>query len=143
KTLKLKIKSGRDFSNEYGNDSASFLLNETAVQKIGYDDPIGRIITWGNRKGTIVGVLQDFHFNSLHQSIDPLIVRLDENWNWGTVLIRLRGEKTRETLTGLKTLWKELNPKFPFTYSFSDEQYAQLYKSEQIVSKLSTYFAFL
>jgi len=143
KTLKLKIKSGRDFSNEYGNDSASFLLNETAVQKIGYDDPIGSIITWGNRKGTIVGVLQDFHFNSLHQSIDPLIVRLDENWNWGTVLIRLRGEKTRETLTGLKTLWKELNPKFPFTYSFSDEQYAQLYKSEQIVTKLSTYFAFL
>ena len=143
KALKLKIKSGRDFSNEYGNDSASFLLNETAVQKIGYQDPVGRAITWGNRKGTIIGVLQDFHFNSLHQSIDPLIIRLDENWNWGTVLIRLQGEKTRETLTDLKKLWKELNPKFPFTYSFSDEQYARLYKSEQIITELSTYFAIL
>jgi putative ABC transport system permease protein len=143
KTLRLKIKSGRDFSNEFGNDSASFLLNETAVQKIGYEEPVGKTITWGNRKGTIIGVLQDFHFNSLHQSIDPLIIRLDENWNWGTVLIRIRGENTAQALSALKTLWKELNPKFPFTYTFSDEQYALLYKTEQIITRLSTYFAIL
>ena len=143
KTLRLKIKSGRDFSNEFGNDSSGFLLNETAVQKIGYPEPVGRTITWGNRKGRIIGVLQDFHFNSLHQSIAPLIIRLDENWNWGTVLIRIRGANTIKALSGLKQLWKELNPNFPFTYSFSDEQYALLYKSEQIVTRLSTYFAIL
>jgi len=143
KTMKLPIKAGRDFSKDYGTDSASFLLNETAVNKIGYKDPVGRTITWGNHKGVVIGVLKDFHFNSMHQAIDPLIVRLDENWNWGTILVRVKGVETRKAIARLEGLCKELNPKFPFTYSFSDEEYARLYNNEEIVSKLSNYFAFL
>lgn len=143
KTMRLKLKEGRDFSEVYGRDSASFLLNETAIEKIGYKDPVGKAISWGKYKGTIIGVLQDFHFNSLHQTIDPLIVRLDENWGWGTILVRIKGAQTKDVLASLQSLCKTMNPKFPFTYSFSDEEFARMYTSEQTVSKLSNWAAFL
>jgi ABC-type antimicrobial peptide transport system permease subunit len=143
KTMKLELKDGRDFSRDFGTDSASFLLNETAAAKMGYKNPVGQTVTWGNRPGKVIGVLKDFHFNSIHQSIEPLILRLDENWAWGTILVRTGAGKTRETIAGLEKISKSLNPKFPFTYRFSDLEYMKLYKSEQVVSKLSNYFAFL
>jgi ABC-type antimicrobial peptide transport system permease subunit len=143
KTMKLELKDGRDFSRDFGTDSASFLLNETAAAKMGYKDPVGQPVSWGNRPGKIIGVLKDFHFNSIHQSIEPLILRLDENWGWGTILVRAGAGKTKATITGLEKIGKSLNPKFPFTYQFSDLEYMKLYKSEQVVSKLSNYFAFL
>ena len=143
KTLNLNIKEGRDFSREFGTDSASYILNETAVSKIGYENPVGQTVSWGNRKGTIIGVLEDFHFNSIHQAIEPLIIRLDENWGWGTILIRTEAGKTKEALAGLEKLYKEVNSKFPFTYQFSDQEYDKLYRSEHVVSKLANIFAFL
>jgi putative ABC transport system permease protein len=143
KTMNVKLKSGRDFSNLYGTDSLSFIVNETAVNKIDYVNPVGRSITWGNHKGKIIGVLEDFHFSSMHKAIEPLIVRLDENWSWGVILVRIKGEKTRQVIEGLENLCKKLNPKFPFAYQFSDDEYDKLYRSEQAVSKLSDYFAFL
>lgn len=143
KTMKLNMKSGRDFSKDFATDSMGYILNETAVRKMGLKDPIGQTVTWGNRPGTVVGVLGDFHFNSIHQAIEPLIMRLDENWGWGTILVRTQAGKTREAIAGLQKICKDLNPKFPFTYQFSDQEYAKLYRSEQVVSKLSNYFAFL
>jgi putative ABC transport system permease protein len=142
KTMDLKLKGGRDFSPEYA-DSTNFLINETALKKIGNTDPIGKPIIWGNRPGKIIGVVKDFHFGSMHQPIEPFIARLDEKWSYGNILVRIQRGKTKEALTGLEGLSKELNPKFPFSYSFSDDAYAYLYKSEQIVSKLSNYFALL
>ncbi|GEP97092.1 ABC transporter permease [Chitinophaga cymbidii] len=142
KTMNLQLKEGRDFSKGF-SDSASYMLNETAIAKIGYKDPIGKPISWGNREGRIIGVLKDFHFSSMHQTIDPLIIRLDEDWTWGTIMVRTQAGKTKEVLAGLEKLCKSLNPRFPFTYQFSDEEYTKLYRSEQVVSKLSGYFAFL
>ncbi|HET7116664.1 MAG TPA: ABC transporter permease, partial [Hanamia sp.] len=142
KTMDMKLADGRDFSKAF-NDSSSLLLNETAVKKIGLKDPIGKTITWGRHDGTIIGVIKDFHFNSLHTPIEPLIIRLDENWNWGTILVRIKAGETKQALADLEKICKDLNPKFPFTYQFSDLQYAKLYKSEEVVSKLSNYFAFL
>jgi hypothetical protein len=143
KTMDLHLAAGRDFSKAF-NDSTHFILNETAVKKIGFSgDVIGKEISWGNRAGTVIGVIKDFHFNSLHTPIEPLIIRLDESWSWGTILIRIKAGQTREALADLEKICKNINPKFPFTYQFSDLQYAQLYKSEQVVSKLSNYFAFL
>ena len=142
KTMKLQFKEGRDFSKDYA-DSMSFIINETALNRTGMKDPIGKQITWGNRAGTIVGVIKDFHFSSMHDPIDPLIVRLDENWSWGTILVRTRAGKAKDAIAGLQSICKTLNPKFPFTYQFSDLAYANLYKSEQVVSKLSDYFALL
>jgi ABC-type antimicrobial peptide transport system permease subunit len=143
KTMNLNLAEGRDFSNAF-NDSTHYILNETAVKKIGFSgDAIGKEISWGNHAGTIVGVIEDFHFNSLHTPIEPLIIRLDESWTWGTILVRIKAGQTKQALSDLEKICKNLNPEFPFTYQFSDLQYAKLYKSEQVVSSLSNYFAFL
>jgi len=143
KTMKLQIQEGRDFSKDFASDSLSYILNETAVKKIGFKDPVGQTVTWGNHPGKIIGVLKDFHFSSMHQTIDPLIVRLDENWPWGTILVRVNGQHTKETIAALQKICTGLNPKFPFTYTFSDQEFANLYKSEEVVSQLANYFAVL
>jgi putative ABC transport system permease protein len=143
KTMKLQLQAGRDFSKDFGTDSIAFLLNETAVKKIGFQHPVGQTVTWGNRQGKVIGVLKDFHFNSMHEAIEPLIMRLDENWNWGTILVRIRAGRTKEAIADLQKICKELNPKFPFTYQFSDLEYAKLYTSERVVSRLANIFAFL
>ncbi|WP_314509024.1 ABC transporter permease [Xanthocytophaga agilis] len=142
-TMKLQLKEGRDFSKDFGTDSVSYLINETALQKLGYQNPIGQPLWWGSHKGTIIGVLKDFHFNSVYQTIDPLVMRLDKHMRWGTILIRVEAGKTPDVLTGLEKLHKSLNTNFPFTYQFSDQEYTNLYKSEQIVSKLGNCFSFL
>jgi len=143
KTMNLQLQAGRDFSKDFSTDSSGFLLNETAVKKIGLKNVVGQSITWGRHEGKVIGVLKDFHFNSMHEAIEPLIMRLDENWNWGTILVRIKAGKTKEAIAGLQKLCKELNPKFPFTYQFSDLEYAKLYTSETVVSKLVNIFAFL
>ncbi|HKZ64864.1 MAG TPA: FtsX-like permease family protein, partial [Chitinophagaceae bacterium] len=137
-----EILQGRDFSEDF-TDSANYLINETALKKIGYKDPIGKPLTFWGTKGTIVGVLKDFHFNSLHVPINPLIIRLASKKSGGTALIRSEPGKTQVALAGLERLYQKLNPEFPFSHQFADEEYAFLYKSEQVVQKLSGYFAFL
>ncbi len=143
KAMKLQLKEGRDFSPEFSNDSASYLLNETAVATMGLNNPLGQTVNWGNRPGKIIGVLKDFHFSSMHQNIDPLIIRLDDQWSWGTILIRTQPGKTREAISSLEKVYKQINPKLPFTYQFSDQEFSKLYKSEEVVSKLSHLFAFM
>jgi ABC-type antimicrobial peptide transport system permease subunit len=86
--------------------------------------------------------VKDFHFNSLHVPIKPLVIRLIRG-SWGVSLIRIEAGKTSETLTELERLHKKLNPDFPFAHQFADEEYAMLYNSEKVVKKLSRYFAFL
>jgi hypothetical protein len=143
-TMGLKLVAGRDFSKNFATDSVGYLLNESALAKIGFKgDPIGKPITMWQRKGTVIGILKDFHFNSIHTPINPMIVHLGENESWGNILVRIEAGKTKEALGSLEKLTRKLNPKFPFSYQFTDEQYAKLYKSEQMVSKLSTCFAFL
>jgi len=143
KTMKLQLASGRDFSKDFGTDSAAFLLNETAVRKIGFTNAVGQSMSWGNRPGKVVGVLKDFHFNSLHETIEPLIIRLDDHWKWGTILVRIKAGKEKEAIASLQKVCKEVNPEFPFTYQFSDLEFAKLYSSEAVVSKLANLFAFL
>ncbi len=143
KTLHLTLLEGRDFSKEFGNDSGSYILNESAVKRIGYTHPVGQPFTLGNVSGTIIGVLKDFHFNSMHDAIEPLVIRLDEKPKWGSILVRTAGGKTKQVLAGLAGICKNINPNFPFTYQFSDEEYTKLYKSEQMVGKLCNYFACL
>ncbi|MEP7376967.1 MAG: ABC transporter permease [Chitinophagaceae bacterium] len=142
KTMKAKIVLGRDFSETFA-DSGNYLINETALKRIGYKDPVGKPLTFWGTKGTIIGVVRDFHFNSLHVAIEPLVIRLIKNASWGPALIRTEPGKTQVVLEGLEKLNQKLNPEFPFSYQFADEEYAFLYKSEQVVQKLSKYFAFL
>jgi len=142
-TMQLQMKEGRDFSRDFGADSAAYLLNETAAARMGFQSAVGQTVDWGNRPGTIIGVIRDFHFDSFHQAIEPLIVRLDEHWSWGTILVRTKAGSTREAIATLERLCKTLNPKFPFTYQFSDLEFSNLYKSEEVVGKLSYCFALL
>jgi putative ABC transport system permease protein len=97
---------------------------------------------WG-KKGKIVGVLKDFHFNSLHDPIQPLIIRLREKEVYGNILIRTKAGQAKEAIATMEKLYRELNPNFTFTYSFTDEEYQKLYNNEQVVGKLSKAFAFL
>ncbi len=143
KTLNLKMLQGRDFSNEFATDSSAYIVNEAALKIINYKDPIGKPLTFWQHKGVIIGVLKDFHFNSLHDEIRPIIFRLRENESWGSALVRIEAGKTAQVLAGLEKICKQLNPQFPFSHQFADEDYRNLYKSEQVVKKLSSCFAFL
>ncbi len=143
KTLHTQIIQGRDFSKDFMTDSVGYIINETALKITGYKDPIGKPFTFWQKKGTIIGVIKDFHFNSVHTTINPLVLSLGENISWGEALVRTKPGKTKEALASLEKICKELNPKFPFTYKFSDEEYQKLYSSEQVVSELSNYFSFL
>jgi len=143
KTMHAQMVQGRDFSKDFATDSVGYIVNETALKIIGYKKPLGKPLTFWDKKGTIVGVIKDFHFNSLHESINPLVISLGENITWGVALVRTEPGKTKEALASLEKVCKSLNPQFPFTYKFSDEEYQKLYKSEQVVSQLSNYFSFL
>jgi ABC-type antimicrobial peptide transport system permease subunit len=143
KTMHAQMVKGRDFSKDFATDTAGYIVNETALKITGYKNPIGKPLTFWQKKGTIIGVIKDFHFNSLHTAINPLVLSLGENIEWGEALVRTEPGKTKEALASLEKICKSLNPKFPFTYKFSDEEYQKLYKSEQVVNQLSDYFSFL
>lgn len=143
KTLHAQMVRGRDFSKDFATDSVGYILNETALKITGYKDPIGKPFTFWQKKGTIVGVIKDFHFNSVHTTINPLVLSLGENITWGEALVRTKPGQTKEALASLENVCKKLNPQFPFTYKFSDEEYQKLYENEQVVNQLSNYFSFL
>ena len=143
KTMNLQMAQGRDYSKDFATDSVGYIINEAALKIIGFKDPVGKPLTFWQKKGTIIGVLKDFHFNSLHTKINPMVLRLGEEGGWGDALVRIAPGKTKEALASLEKICKTLNPKFPFTYKFSDEEYQKLYASEQVVSQLANYFSFL
>jgi len=143
RTLKLKILEGRDFSQDYSSDSTGYLVNEAALKRIGYTSPIGKRLTFWGKKGTIIGVLKDYHIASLQEAIVPLILRLGEKSDYGSALVRTKPGQTKQALASLELLCKQLNPSYQFSYYFSDEEYQKLYDNEQVISKLSNVFASL
>jgi hypothetical protein len=93
-TLKLKLVAGRDFSKDFPSDSAGFIINQAALERLGYHDPIGKPLTlWGN-KGKIVGVVKDFHAGSMHEQIKPLILYLNPQMDYGFAVLRIQAGKT-------------------------------------------------
>src|SRR6185437_12128900 len=133
RTLKVKMLAGREFSKDFATDSVGYMINESGLKRIGYTDPIGKPLTMWGKKGKIIGILKDFHFNSLHEQIHPLIVRFGEQEKYGNILVRTQPGQTKQALASIEKLCKELNPNFTFTYAFSDEEYKKLYNSEQIL----------
>ncbi len=144
KTMKIELAAGRELDAiSYPTDTSGVLLNETAIKLIGYKDPIGKTVTNNGYPLHIVGVVKDFHFASLHDPILPLVLGVGKNEWYGSILVRTQPGKTAQALAGLENLCKRLNPAFPFSYKFSDLEYAQLYKSEAITGRLSVIFAVL
>lgn len=143
RTTGVQLAQGRDFSRSFTTDSAAFLVNETAVRKIGVKDALGSFLTLEDgQRGMIIGVVKDFHTGSLHETIDPMIIRFGKE-AWGSLLIRTEAGKTQLALDGLQGLCRRLNPAFPFTYQFADQEYERLYRSEQVIRQLGIYFAAL
>lgn len=141
KTMNAKVVAGRDFSEAHA-DSSNYMINEAALKIIGYKDPIGMPLTFWGKKGSIIGVVQDFHFESLHVPIKPLVIRIADH-NWGWICIRIEGKRTAEALAQMETMHKKFNPDFPFAHHFADDAYNEMYRSEMVANKLAGYFAVL
>jgi putative ABC transport system permease protein len=143
-TMKIGLVAGRQLDPVlYPTDSSGLMVNQTAVALMGYKDPIGRPVYDGSRKLLIVGVVKDFHFQSLHEKILPLTLEPGRNAWFRSILVRTQAGKTAQALAGLEGLCKRLNPAFPFDYKFSDAEYESLYKSEAVTGRLSVIFAVL
>lgn len=152
-TLGIKIKEGRFFSVDFPSDSSAVVLNETAVEHFGFtENPIGRKIstfTNNNPDGTpdpssirsfeIVGVVEDFHFESLKQNITPLGFYLKRSR--GSVAFRFEAKNTQDVITTIEKTWKNLAPGQPFQYSFLDEDFSRMYNNEQRLGKTFAVFA--
>ncbi|CCG98103.1 Macrolide export ATP-binding/permease protein macB [Fibrella aestuarina BUZ 2] len=141
KTMGVRVSQGRDYSPEFRADTANYLINQAAANRIGYKDPVGKPLTVWGKAGTIIGVLNDYHFNSLHKAIRPLVIRFQQKGDAGVVLVRAQPGQTQQAIASLEAVCRRLNPAFPFAYSFVDADFATQYRSETVVSRLATLFA--
>ncbi|MEP6748489.1 MAG: ABC transporter permease [Bacteroidota bacterium] len=141
--FKMKILSGRNFSAAVKTDSNNYMINEKAVQLMGMkiENAVGKPLSFYSRKGTIIGVVQDFNFKPIQQSIEPLILRL--NKYGGTVIVRANPGSTEATIAALGKISQQLNPAYPFTYNFLDQDLANLYSGEQQMGSIFNLFAIL
>ncbi len=142
KTMNIKLVAGRDFRADSPADSSNYLINEATAKLMGMRDPVGKEVTFWYGKGRIVGVMKNFHINSLHQAINPLILTYTP-LNTSYLLVKTRPGQTQQALAELEGLTKSFNPNYPFTYHFLDEAYEKLYRSEQQVQELVNYFGIL
>ena len=142
KTMKIRLKEGRSFSEEFSTDSSNYIINEKAAAAMNMENPVGQQIkVWGT-EGQIIGVVKDFHMRSLYQGIEPVIMRFDPD-NTYMMYIRISAAETQQTLAGLEELYEKFNPGYPFNYRFMDEEFDQTYKSETVISTLSNIFTVL
>ncbi|GAB3799021.1 ABC transporter permease [Spirosoma humi] len=147
RTMNIKLAAGRDFSVDSPADSANYIINESTARLISKStpsmkNPLGKEVTFWMGKGRIIGIMKDFHLNSLHQAINPLILCFDGR-NTSYLLVKTRAGQTRQAITDLEQLAKQFNPNYPFNYHFVDEEYENLYRSEQQVNTLVNYFGML
>lgn len=145
-TLGIRVVQGRNFSKNIPGDASAVILNETAVQALGWQkNPIGReLIGHTDDKGVhiiyrVVGVVSDFHFESLRQEIGPLV--MFSGRNSGNILVKTRTEKLSHLLASLRQQWESFSPSAPFSYSFLDDRYEQVYVSEQKTEQVLTLFS--
>lgn len=139
-TLGIEIKSGRSFSRfRGGTDGRQYIYNEAAIEALGIDNPVGTLLPDG---GEIVGVAKDFHFQSLHESIQPHCFMLAPEAA-STILVKIQNAGTSQTIGAIGNLYKAFNAGFEFRYKFLDDNYQALYASERKVEILSGYFAAL
>jgi hypothetical protein len=141
-TMGMQMTAGRSFSRAYGGEGGKIILNEAAVKLMQLKDPVGKTIKYGNQPVQIIGVVKDFHFESLHELVKPCFVRLDSAGNiWHKMMVRIKGNDEAATIAAIRHLYETYNPGFPFEYNFLDEAYQKQYLTETRVGVLSRYFA--
>jgi putative ABC transport system permease protein len=146
KTLGMKILRGRGFSTDFGSDSMAVVINESAAQFLGYADPVGKKIFQSENPGkidayTIIGVVKNFNFESLKQGIGPLSFFLGKRS--GMASFKVNTGNVSGLINKIEALWKQMSPGMPFNYTFLDESFNAMYKSEHRVGKIAIIFSTL
>jgi ABC-type antimicrobial peptide transport system permease subunit len=141
--FQMKMLAGRNFSKEFPADSTNYIVNEEAVKIMGMtpESAVGQPFTLWETKGTIIGVVKDFNFKPLQQKIEPIVLRLVD-WG-GTVVVRTEQSNTENTIAALEKIAKDLNPAYPFSYGFVDQDLSNLYQNEKQLGNLFNIFAAL
>jgi len=146
KTLDVKLMDGRFFQKEMRKDSASaFIINESAAKAWGWDVPIGErleLVMDDGKKGVIIGIVQDFHFASLHEKVEPMVFHI---WpqRYSCFAVKMRAGDIPESMAFLRTTWSRMLPHRPFEFFFLDEEFDRQYAKDERVGKIFGYAATL
>jgi putative ABC transport system permease protein len=147
-TMGIEMAAGRNFSADMKTDiERSIIINETAVKKFGWDNPLGKTIQEPTvsrtlKKGTVIGVVKDFHIESLHTLIMPLFIGYTTDI-YNSLAVRIRPENIPETISFIKNKMKEFDPLRPFDYAFLDDSFDTQYRGEERLSRVFSYFAIM
>jgi len=148
KTLDLQMVEGRFFSREFGTDTAGIIMNENMVRAYGIQNPVGKHLTFFFTRPIplkVIGVVKDFHFMSLHQSMEPMgiVYGITKGWGVNYISVRLQTQDMQETIRFIKEAWTSVNPSLPFDYSFLDDECRSLYLNEQRTGSVMLVFCVL
>jgi putative ABC transport system permease protein len=136
--LGMEMKEGRAFSKDFSSDMDKVIYNEAAIEALGIDNPVGKVI--GNKE--ILGVVKNFHFQSLHEPVKPYSFRLDP-LSTTTIMVKVQPGTEKQTIEALQRFYTSYNPGFVFNYEFLDKDYQAQYLGEKRVAVLSQYAASL
>jgi predicted permease len=139
-TMGMELHSGRGFSSKFASDSSNFILNETAVKAMRLEQPLGETIRWGTNKGVIVGVVKDFHHNSMRSELEPLMLVLESQVP-KNIFIRISSTNIASTVDAVRRSFEKFLPEAPFDYTFLDDDFNDLYRTEMMVGRLALYFS--
>jgi ABC-type antimicrobial peptide transport system permease subunit len=141
-TMNISLAAGKGFPKDF-HGGPEIILNEAAVEAINMKDPVGKTVKLWNENKRIVGVIKDFHFESLHEKVKPMLIlpQMSDSGTSYKILARVQAGKETEVIARMRYLYQSFNPGFVFDYRFLDEAYQKQYESEKHVEALSKYFA--
>lgn len=142
KTMGMHMIEGRYFSKEMASDSEAMVINKTMAEKLGLKNPLGQRIENGWQKFTVIGVMEDFNFESMRQTVTPLGLVLSK-YNSTIVAVKISGTDTKQAISYASTVWKGFSPNQAFRYTFLDENFANMYANVQRTGTIFTSFAVL
>jgi putative ABC transport system permease protein len=146
KTMGMKLVAGRNFAEDAPADRTAVIINQAAARQFGWQEPLGREISFPHDSNiktfidrTVIGIVEDFHFESLHSPVGPLVMFLGDNRD--QIAFRFKANATAAVLDELKRQWRRFTPGQPFEYGFMDARFAEMYSSEQRLGTLFSIFA--
>jgi len=147
--LDLEMVEGRFFTREMPTDSFAVVINESAAKTLNLSDPIGtRFVDPGETPGEdrflkIIGVVKDFHYESMHKTINPMIFHFMHGNYEGYIIVRLQPGNLPETVAFVKQTWESFNSRYPFEYFWLDDEFGKLFEPEKRTKQLLTVFSLL
>jgi len=146
KVYGIQLAEGRDFSKDNASDNGrSFIINETFAKELGLKETVGTPAGHGwyhnDSLGTIIGVVKDFNFNSLHYKVNTLEMVVHPEWGYDELSVKIDGARTEEAIALVKGIWEQQITSYPFEYSFLDQHFEKLYQSDKQMSAVVTVMA--